>query len=101
MQQTARDLVTDHRPERAKHGMGQIGVLCHRGIFVDQPAKLMNADPEMPFLLPTPRLIKLALKSRTRQNRRKFGLKRLCARPRRKETPIQHRIKHACVARQV
>ncbi len=45
----------------AKHRLGQIGILRAAVCGVDQPAQMMHADAEMPFLRPAPRRIQLRL----------------------------------------
>ena len=50
----------NHRPQRADHRLGKIGVLPARLKAINQPAQMMHADAEMPFLCPAPCGIQLA-----------------------------------------
>ena len=81
--------------------MGQIGVLAHRFVFADQPAQLMHPDAEMPFLLPAPRAIKLLFKAAPIKAVQQLLRQCAKARPWRKEPPVQHRIQHIGIARQI
>ena len=85
------DLGADQRPERDHHGIGQISVMLPRGLRRDQPAQLMHADAEMPFMLPAPRRIEALLVILLRQDATEFPSQSVPPRPWLEETTVKPR----------
>ena len=98
----ARKFGNHHRPDRRHRRPGQIGILPRCPKSVDQPAQMMHADAEMPFLDRPAQGIELALIIRHRRHRRRQRRRHpVRSRPWRKETAADHRIEHPGVARQI
>ena len=76
---------------------------CAASNRVDQPAQVVHADAEMPFLHPAPRRIQPAFVIAAPPPAAPASSRRSAAdaRPRRKETAADHRIQHRGIARQI
>ena len=104
---TGREFVRHDREQGSDTGIGQIGILQPGLIRIDQPAQVMHADAEMPFMRPGPgRIQRLFVTAPRRPQRRAEnpGEQRsqpIRPRPGRKERPAQNGIEYGGMARQI
>ena len=102
-----REVARDHARQRANRGVGDVGVLHRRLVRADQPAQVMDADAELPFVRPAARGVQrdLVAPGRLRQGRLQLCVERLAQprgpRPGCEEVPGQYPVQHLGVAGEV
>ena len=103
----ARELGRDHGRQRRQRRVRDVGVLLARFLGLDQPAQVVDAHAELPFVRPAPGGVErpfipaIGGGHRAVERGRQFGTHRLESRPRREEAARQHRVQHLGVARQI
>ena len=103
----ARELGRDHGRQGCQRRVRDVGVLLARFLGLDQPAQVVDAHAELPFVRPAPGGVErpfipaIGGGHRAVERGRQFGTHRLESRPRREEAARQHRVQHLGVARQI